>query len=142
MLICNGYKDRAYIRLALFAQDMNIETLLVIEKLSELELIIEESERLQIQATLGVRIRLNTIAAGKWQNSGGKEAKFGLSAAELVNFVAVLKRESLSAHLKVLHFHMGSQISNVSDFRLGLLEALSVYRALYEQGIKLSLIHI
>ena len=142
MLICNGYKDRAYIRLALFAQDMNIETLLVIEKLSELELIIEESERLQIRATLGVRIRLNTIAAGKWQNSGGKEAKFGLSAAELVNFVAVLKRESLSAHLKVLHFHMGSQISNVSDFRLGLLEALSVYRALYEQGIKIEKIDI
>ena len=141
-LICNGYKDRAYIRLALFAQAMNIQTFLVVEKLAELELIIEEAERLNIEAILGVRIRLHSIAAGKWQNSGGKEAKFGLSTAELVNFIAVLEQQSYQAHLKVLHFHMGSQISNVSDFRLGLLEAMSVYRALHEEGIKIEKIDI
>lgn len=142
MLICNGYKDRSYIRLALYAQDMGIETCLVVEKLSELIVILEESKHLHIKPELGVRIRLNTIAAGKWQNSGGKEAKFGLSAGELIDFLAILEGQEAVDQLKVLHFHMGSQISNVKDFRCGLLEALCVYRALHEQGFNIEKIDI
>lgn len=133
-LICNGYKDRAYIRLALFAQDMGIELFLVIESYSELALIIEESQQLNITPTLGVRVRLNTIAAGKWQNSGGCEAKFGLAAMDLLKLLQALKQQGWEKHLKVLHFHMGSQISNHEDFKRGISELMNLYREFHQQG--------
>lgn len=135
-LICNGYKDRAYIRLALFAQDMGIKLFLVIESYSELALIIEESRNLSIKPILGVRVRLNTIAAGKWQNSGGYEAKFGLAAMDLVNLIDTLKQQGWEQQLKLLHCHMGSQISNHQDFESGISELMSWYREFHQQGFR------
>lgn len=133
-LICNGYKDRAYIRLALFAQDMGVELFLVIENYSELALIIEESQALNIKPILGVRVRLNTIAVGKWQNSGGHEAKFGLAAMDLLNLIGALKQQGWEQQLRVLHCHMGSQISNHQDFESGISELMSWYREFCQQG--------
>ena len=141
-LICNGYKDRAYIRLALFAQDMGIELFLVIESYSELALIIEESEALNIKPILGVRVRLNTIAAGKWQNSGGHEAKFGLAAMDLLNLTDALKQQGWEQQLKVLHCHMGSQISNQQDFESGICELMSWYREFHQQGFSPDIVDI
>lgn len=133
-LICNGYKDRAYIRLALFAQDMGVDLFLVIENYSELALIIEESQALNIKPILGVRVRLNTIAVGKWQNSGGHEAKFGLTAMDLLNLIGALKQQGWEQQLRVLHCHMGSQISNHQDFESGISELMSWYREFCQQG--------
>ena len=142
ILICNGYKDRAYIRLAVFAHDMGIQTYCVVESYSELSVIIEESQRLNIQPVLGVRVRLNTIAAGKWQNSGGCEAKFGLSAKDLLNLMQTLKQHDWIDNLKLLHFHMGSQISNLDDFKLGTSELMSLYREFYQQQFTLDILDI
>lgn len=142
ILICNGYKDRAYIRLALFAHDMGIQTYCVVESYSELSVIIEESQRLNIQPVLGVRVRLNTIAAGKWQNSGGREAKFGLSAKDLLDLMQTLKQHGWIDNLKLLHFHMGSQISNLEDFKLGISELMSLYREFHQQQFTLDILDI
>lgn len=123
LVVCNGYKDREYIRLALLGRKLGLETFIVVEKASELETIIEESVRLGVRPGLGVRMRLASLGAGKWQNSGGDKAKFGLSPRQLLDLVARLKRADMLDCLQLLHFHMGSQISNVRDIAGGMREA-------------------
>ncbi len=123
LVICNGYKDREYIRLALIGRRCGLNVFIVVEKASELKLIIEESRALGIEPGLGVRLRLATLGAGKWQNSGGEKAKFGLSPRQLLDLVGELKQAGLAHCLQLLHFHMGSQISNVRDIAGGVREA-------------------
>jgi arginine decarboxylase len=123
LVICNGYKDREYIRLALIGRKLGLNVFIVIEKASELALVIEESRALGVQPGLGVRMRLASLGAGKWQNSGGDKAKFGLSPRQLLDLVAQLKAADLLPALQLLHFHMGSQISNVRDIASGVREA-------------------
>ena len=142
ILICNGYKDRAYIRLALHAQAMGIKVIIVLEKLAELHLIADESEALDLVPKIGVRIRLNSIAAGQWQNSGGPNAKFGLETSALIELIAQLKAEQRLHWLCLLHFHMGSQISMLADYEQGLREAMQVYAEMHAQGCALSYLDI
>jgi len=123
VVVCNGYKDREYIRLALIARRLGLQTFIVIEKPSELPLVIEESKALGVKPGLGVRMRLASLGAGKWQNSGGDTAKFGLSPRQLVDLLGKLKDAGLDQCLELLHFHMGSQISNVRDIASGMREA-------------------
>jgi len=123
VVVCNGYKDREYIRLALIARRLGLQTFIVIEKPSELPLVIEESAKLGVKPGLGVRMRLASLGAGKWQNSGGDTAKFGLSPRQLVDLLGKLKDAGLDQCLELLHFHMGSQISNVRDIASGMREA-------------------
>ena len=142
LLICNGYKDRAYIRLALHAQAMGIKVIIVLEKLAELNLIIDESELLGLTPDLGVRIRLNSVAAGQWQNSGGPNAKFGLETSDLLQLLDQLKARQCLHWLCLLHFHMGSQISVLADYEQGLREAIQVYVELHDQGCTLGYLDI
>tara|TARA_B110000977_G_scaffold72155_1_gene97736 strand:- start:23369 stop:25258 length:1890 start_codon:yes stop_codon:yes gene_type:complete len=142
LLICNGYKDRAYIRLALHAQAMGIKVIIVLEKLAELDLILEESESLGLSPDLGVRIRLNSIASGQWQNSGGPNAKFGLETSDLLQLIEQLKAKQSLHWLRLLHFHMGSQISVLADYEQGLREAMQVYAELHSQGCSLDYLDI
>jgi arginine decarboxylase len=123
LVICNGYKDREYIRLALIGRRLGLNVFIVIEKASELQLVIQESRALGIEPGLGVRMRLASLGAGKWQNSGGDKAKFGLSPRQLLDLLAELKAAGLEQSLQLLHFHMGSQISNVRDIAAGVREA-------------------
>ena len=123
IIVCNGYKDREYIRLALIGRKLGLETFIVIEKASELEAVIEEAAALGVRPGFGVRMRLATLGAGKWQNSGGDKAKFGLSPRQLLDLVARLDRAGMADCLQLLHFHMGSQISNVRDIAGGMREA-------------------
>jgi arginine decarboxylase len=123
LVICNGYKDREYIRLALIGRKLGFNVFIVIEKASELALVVEESRALGVAPGLGVRMRLASIGAGKWQNSGGDKAKFGLSPRQLLDLVEQLKAADLLDALQLLHFHMGSQISNVRDIASGIREA-------------------
>ena len=140
VVVCNGYKDRAYIRLALIGIKMGLNLFLVIEKPLELELIIEEAAKLNIKPQLGVRVRLSSISAGKWQNSGGEKSKFGLHAHEAIQLIERLKQTDLLDSLKLLHFHMGSQIANIHDIKIALKEAGQFYIELHRLGAHIKII--
>ena len=127
LVICNGYKDREYIRLALIGRRLGLDTYIVVEKASELAAVIEESRALGVRPGLGVRMRLASLGKGKWQNSGGEKAKFGLSPRQLLDLVEQLRRHGMADCLELLHFHMGSQISNVRDFAAGMREAVRYF---------------
>ena len=134
VVICNGYKDREYIRLALIGRRLGLQVYIVIEKASELPLVIEESKALGVTPGLGVRMRLASLGAGKWQNSGGDKAKFGLSPRQLLDLVHKLRDAGLEKSLELLHFHMGSQISNVRDIANGMREATRYFVEVSQLG--------
>ena len=135
-LICNGYKDRAYIRIAMYAQMMGIDVFIVVENLSELEIIKQESLAMNVTPKLGVRVRMNSVANGYWQNSGGRNAKFGLDARDILLCLSQLKQWGCQHWLHLVHFHMGSQISNLEEFKVGLCEALYIYSEVIARGFK------
>lgn len=137
LIVCNGYKDREYIRLALIGRKLGLETFIVIEKPSELPLVLEEARALGVEPGLGVRMRLATLGAGKWQNSGGDKAKFGLSPRQLLDLWKQLRDSGMGHCLQLLHFHMGSQISNVRDIAGGMREATRYLVELSALGAKL-----
>lgn len=134
VIVCNGYKDRQYIRLALIGRKLGHRVYIVVEKPSELELIIQESRALNVAPLLGVRVRLTSIGRGKWQNTGGDRAKFGLSAAQVQMLISRLQSQGLLARLQLLHFHMGSQLTNLRDIDSGLREAGRYYAELRRLG--------
>ena len=136
VIVCNGYKDREYIRLALIGRKLGLETFIVVEKPSELPLIIEEARELGVTPGLGVRMRLASLGAGKWQNSGGDKAKFGLSPRQVLDLWKELRDSGLEDSLQLLHFHMGSQISNVRDIANGMREATRYFVELSVLGAK------
>jgi arginine decarboxylase len=142
IVICNGYKDREYVRLALIGRKLGLSIFIVIEKPSELRSVIEEARLLGVEPLLGVRVRLSTIGAGKWQNTGGDKAKFGLNPRQLLDLLAELETAGLRQHLKLLHFHMGSQISNVRDIAAGLREATRHFAQLCAAGVELSYVDV
>ncbi len=137
-VICNGYKDREYIRLALIGRRLGLEIYIVIEKPSELAHVIEESRVLGVEPLLGVRMRLATLGAGKWQNTGGDKAKFGLTPRQVLDLVDELRRHKLDHTLKLLHFHMGSQLSNVRDIAAGMREAVRYFVELSKMGLPIA----
>ena len=136
VIVCNGYKDREYIRLALIGRKLGLQTFIVVEKPSELSLVMEEAKALGIRPGLGVRMRLASIGAGKWQNSGGDKAKFGLSPRQLQDLWKRLRDSGMGDCLELLHFHMGSQISNVRDIANGMREAVRYFVELSRLGAK------
>ena len=137
IIICNGYKDREYIRLALIGRKLGLRTFIVIEKPSELKLVVEEARALGVEPLLGVRMRLASIGSGKWQNTGGDKAKFGLSPRQLLDLLEGLRAAKLEGSLQLLHFHMGSQISNVRDIANGMREAVRYFVELAGLGISI-----
>ena len=137
LVICNGYKDREYIRLALIGRKLGMNVFIVVEKPSELRLVMEESRALGVEPALGVRMRLVTLGAGKWQNSGGDKAKFGLSPRQLLDLWKALRDSGMGDALRLLHFHMGSQISNVRDIARGMREATRYLVELSKLGARI-----
>ncbi len=138
LIVCNGYKDREYIRLALIGRKLGLQTFIVIEKPSELKLVLEEARALEVKPGLGVRMRLASLGAGKWQNSGGDKAKFGLSPRQVLDLWKTLRDTEYADSLNLLHFHMGSQISNVRDIANGMREATRYFVELSRLGAKIS----
>ncbi len=134
LIVCNGYKDREYIRLALIGRKLGLETFIVVEKPSELRLVMEEAKALDVRPGLGVRMRLASLGAGKWQNSGGDKAKFGLSPRQVLDLWKSLRDSGMADCLGLLHFHMGSQISNVRDIANGMREATRYFVELSKLG--------
>lgn len=127
IVICNGYKDSEYIRLALIGQQIGLSPYLVIEKISELNLIIEESRRLNVIPRLGIRVRLASVGKGKWQNTGGEKGKFGLSATQVLEVLTRINEAGLIESLQLMHFHIGSQVANIRDIQNALSEAARYY---------------
>jgi arginine decarboxylase len=138
LIVCNGYKDREYIRLALIGRKLGLQTFIVIEKPSELTLVLEEAKALDVKPGLGVRMRLASLGAGKWQNSGGDKAKFGLSPRQVLDLWKSLRDTEYASCLNLLHFHMGSQISNVRDIANGMREATRYFVELSRLGAQIS----
>jgi arginine decarboxylase, biosynthetic len=142
IIVCNGYKDREYIRLALVGTRLGHRVYIVVEKFSELELILSESKRLGVAPLIGIRVRLASLGAGKWQNTGGEKSKFGLSASQALAAVAHLKREAMLDSLVLLHVHMGSQIANIRDIQRGMREAARYYAELHRLGIHIRCVDV
>jgi arginine decarboxylase len=137
VVVCNGYKDGEYIRLALIGRRLGLNVFNVIEKLSELDRVIEEARRLGVRPQLGMRVRLASIGAGKWQNTGGEKSKFGLSASQVLEAVHRLKELGMLDTLTLLHAHLGSQIANIHDIQRGLREVGRYYTDLWRLGAPL-----
>jgi arginine decarboxylase len=138
LIVCNGYKDREYIRLALIGRKLGLQTFIVIEKPSELEIALEEAAALGVKPGLGVRMRLASLGSGKWQNSGGDKAKFGLDPRQLLTLWKSLRDAGMGDCLQLLHFHMGSQISNVRDIAAGMREATRYFVELSRLGANIT----
>ena len=142
LIICNGYKDREYIRLALVGRRLGHQVHIVVEKRSELPLILEEARRLNVQPLIGIRARLASIGKGNWQNTGGEKSKFGLSASQVLEVVDQLKKQQSLDCLQLLHFHLGSQIANIRDIQNGLKECARFYRELRALGAPVTTVDI
>src|SRR5690606_20118955 len=141
-VICNGYKDREYIRLALRGIQLGLKVYIVIEKSSEVDDIIAEAAALGVEPLLGLRVRLASIGAGKWQNTGGEKAKFGLTASQALAVIDRLKGAGLDGSLKLLHFHLGSQISHIRDIQRGMREAARYYAELRRLGMPVEIVDV
>ncbi len=142
VIVCNGYKDREYIRLALLGRRLGHRVYIVVEKQSELRLILEEAQALGVTPLIGVRARLASIGHGNWQNTGGEKSKFGLSAAQILAMVQHLREARALDSLQMLHFHLGSQIANIQDIQTGLRECARFYRELRQSGAPVDTIDI
>jgi arginine decarboxylase len=142
IIICNGYKDREYLRLALIGRKLGLRVFIVIEKPSELKPALEEARALDVEPLFGVRMRLTSLGAGKWQNTGGEKSKFGLTPRQLITLIDELKAANLSRSLKLLHVFMGSQISNVRDIAAGMREATRYFVELCKLGIPIEYVDV
>ncbi len=142
LIICNGYKDANYIELALLAQKMGRRIYLVVEKLNELRLIAEISKRLKIEPNIGIRIKLSSSGSGKWAESGGDQSKFGLNSSELLEALDLLERWGMKHCLKLIHFHIGSQITKIRRIKNALREATQFYVQLSKLGYEIEFVDI
>ncbi|MFO1483065.1 MAG: biosynthetic arginine decarboxylase [Verrucomicrobiaceae bacterium] len=141
-IVCNGYKDEEFIDLALFAQKMGLQVILVLEMPSELELILKRSKKLGVRPTLGVRFRLSTESAGHWSGSGGDASVFGLNISQLMRVVDHLREEGMLDCLRMLHYHQGSQIPNIRAIRQAVTEATRVYVGLVQEGARMGILDL
>ena len=134
LIICNGYKDQSYIELALLAQKMGKRIFIVIEKLNELEIIAKAAKKLNVKPNLGIRIKLASSGSGKWEESGGDASKFGLTSSELLEALRILDEKGLHNCLRLIHFHIGSQITKIRRIQTALREAAQFYINLHKMG--------
>jgi arginine decarboxylase len=134
LIICNGYKDAAFIKLAMIGLKLGKKVILVVEKLEELRQILSLSRELGVEPILGIRARLLAKGAGKWAESAGENAKFGLTTAELLAATEMLKAENLTHCFKLLHFHIGSQVPDILTVKKAVQEAARFYAKLYKMG--------
>ncbi len=141
-VVCNGYKDEEFIDLALYAQKMGIQTILVVEMPGEVNLIMERAELMNIRPRLGIRAKLATRAEGHWMESGGDRSMFGLNASHVIDIVDLLRKREMLDCLHMLHFHLGSQIPNIRNIRAAVSEGCRFYVNLVQEGAKMGIINV
>jgi len=142
LIICNGYKDREYVELALLTSRLGTRPILVIEKFSELATILETSREIGIRPTIGVRTKLSGRGAGRWKDSGGDRSKFGLTTRQIVDVVEELKAHEMLDCLKLLHFHLGSQITRIRSIKTAIGEAARMMTGLVEMGAQIQYLDV
>ena len=134
LIICNGYKDSGFIKMALLGTKLGKKVIMVVEKLEELKQIIAVSKQLGVEPLIGIRARLLSKGAGRWAESGGENAKFGLSTAEILVATELLRKENLTHCFKLLHFHIGSQVPDILTVKKAVQEAARFYSKLHKLG--------
>lgn len=134
LIVCNGYKDESYIELALLAQKMGKTIFIVVEKPGELDIIARLAKKLGIRPNLGIRIKLANSGSGKWEESGGDASKFGLTSSELLEALELLDKKDMRDCLRLIHFHIGSQITKIRRIQAALREASQFYIQLHRMG--------
>lgn len=142
LIVCNGYKDREYVRLALLGEKLGHRVYLVVEKLSELAMIMDEARQLDVTPRIGLRARLASVGKGKWQNTGGEKSKFGLTASQILEVVETLRAQDALDSLQLVHFHLGSQIANIRDIQRGLRECARFYQNLITLGAPIDTVDV
>jgi len=142
LIVCNGYKDDEFIELALFGRRLGKEIYLVVEQLSEVRQIIELAKKSNTEPLIGVRIKLSTAGEGKWASSSGEDAKFGLTSPEIVEAARLLRDAGLEQSLRLVHFHIGSQVPNILTIKKATIEATRFYCELKKMGFPMGLIDI
>jgi arginine decarboxylase len=135
VIVCNGYKDHEFMRLALMGQKLGHQVFIVLEQLSEVDVLLEVADELGVVPTAGVRIKLASEGAGRWAQSGGEKSKFGLNPAQLVKLIDRLRAEGRLEILKLIHFHLGSQITDIRFIKTGLAEITRFYAELRNMGV-------
>ena len=138
LIVCNGYKDHEFMRLALMGQKLGHRVFIVLEQLSELDVLLEVADELGVTPTAGVRIKLASEGAGRWAQSGGEKSKFGLSSAELVKLIDRLSELGRLEIIKLIHFHLGSQITDIRFIKAGLAEVARFYAELRQMGVDIT----
>ncbi len=142
LLICNGYKDEPFIRLALMGQKLGRKVFIVVEKLSELNMILRVAKELNIRPHIGLRIKLVNAGSGRWMSSAGEHSKFGLSPAELMEALDIAKSQNVLDCIQLIHFHLGSQITNIRKIKNGLKEIGRFYSELIKLGCNIQYIDV
>ncbi len=141
-VVCNGYKDEEFVDLALQALKMGIQTIIVLEMSSELELVLERAKQMNIRPRLGIRAKLSTRGGGHWTESGGDRSTFGLNASQMIDVVDTLRREGMLDCLQMVHYHVGSQIPNIRSIREAVSEACRFYVDLVKEGAKMGILNV
>jgi arginine decarboxylase len=134
LIICNGYKDRAYVELALSGITLGYDVVLIVEKYYELDLILKCARRMGVRPLLGLRLKVAARGTGKWERSGGTASKFGLTTAEILRAVDVCTEKGYADSIRLLHFHIGSQITDVRRIKQGVREGARFYALLRQKG--------
>ncbi|MFC4252725.1 biosynthetic arginine decarboxylase [Sinimarinibacterium flocculans] len=142
IVVCNGYKDRGYIRRALIGQKLGHKVYIVVEKLSELPLVIDEARALDVEPLIGLRVRLSANFTSTQQNTGGEKAKFGLTSPQILEAVEMLRAAGRLDAVQMVHFHLGSQVANVQDVAKGLREAARYYVELRRLGAPVDVVDV
>src|SRR6516162_1643454 len=142
LIICNGYKDAEFVKMAMLGIKLGKTVIMVVEKLEELRQIISISKQLGVEPLIGIRARLLSKGAGRWAESGGENAKFGLSTAEILEATEMLKAENLGHCLKLLHFHIGSQVPDILTVKKAVQEAARFYAKLHKMGFSISYLDV
>ncbi|WP_437899656.1 biosynthetic arginine decarboxylase [Sorangium sp. So ce124] len=142
LIVCNGYKDENFIRTALIGRKLGKKVILIAEKLSEVRMITRVAKEMNVEPMIGLRVRLLTEGAGKWKTSGGENAKFGLSTAEILAAIRIMDEAGMSSSFKLLHFHIGSQVPDILIIKRAVREAARYYAKLRKMGQRVEYIDV
>ena len=142
LIVCNGYKDATFIRMAMIGRKLGKKIILIAEKLSEIRQIAKIAAEMNVEPWIGMRVRLLSKGAGKWATSGGEHAKFGLSTAEILEAIEILREANMESAFKLLHFHIGSQIPDILTIKRAVREAAMYYAKLYRTGHRLEYLDV
>lgn len=142
LIVCNGYKDETFIELALLSRKMGKNVIIVVEKFNELKLINKIAKKIKVDPSIGLRVKLSSSGSGKWEDSGGDNSKFGLNSVELIEAIEFARKNNLLENIVLVHFHIGSQVTNIRKIKNAIREASQFYVQLVLNGCNLQFVDI